>query len=143
MGNRFIGNLQPANSNVKLLQRYGIFLTSFNLTCIKVKNTVQLCDDPAHQRPSQETLHPLRAILASPPLMLKHKIVVYFPLPQKWSIIVYLEWLLATKRCIFCVNEKLSIVSHKQNNILNKKTEIVRKCRHINKYKLLNHDTKH
>ena len=28
---RFIDNLQPTNSNVKLLQCYGIFLTSLNL----------------------------------------------------------------------------------------------------------------
>ena len=33
----FIDNLQPNNSNVKLLQCYGIFLTSLNLTFTKVK----------------------------------------------------------------------------------------------------------
>ena len=30
--------------------------------------------------------------LATPPVMLKHKTVVYFPLPLKWSIIVCSEW---------------------------------------------------
>ena len=33
----FIVNLQPTNSNVKLLQCYGTFLTLLNLTCTKVK----------------------------------------------------------------------------------------------------------
>ena len=54
---RFIDNLQPTYSNVKLLQCYDIFLTSLNLTCTKVKNSTQPCDDPAHQRTLQETPH--------------------------------------------------------------------------------------
>ena len=33
----FIVNLQPTNSNGKILQYYGTFLTSLNLTCTKVK----------------------------------------------------------------------------------------------------------
>ena len=92
---RFIGNLQPTNSNVKLLQCYGIFLISLNLICTKVKNTPQPCDDPAHQRKLQEILHTQMrdqaGTLASPRLMLKHKTELYFPLPHKWSIIVRLE----------------------------------------------------
>ena len=52
----FINNLQPTNSNVKLLQCYCIFLTSLNLTCTKAKNTSQPCHDSAHQRTLQETL---------------------------------------------------------------------------------------
>ena len=43
--------------NVKLLQCYRIFLRSLSITCTKVKNTPQPCDDPTHQRPFQETLH--------------------------------------------------------------------------------------
>ena len=54
---RFINNLQPTNSNVKLLQCYCIFLTSLNLTCIKAKNTSQPCHDSARQRTLQETLN--------------------------------------------------------------------------------------
>ena len=49
----FIDNLKPTNSNVKLLQCYGTFLKSLNLTCTKVKITSQLCDDSAHQRTLQ------------------------------------------------------------------------------------------
>ena len=51
---RFIDNLQPTNSNVKLLQRYGIFLTSSNLTSTRMKNTPQSCNDSAHQRTLQK-----------------------------------------------------------------------------------------
>ena len=32
-----IDNLQPTNSNIKLLPCYGIFLTSRNLTCTRIK----------------------------------------------------------------------------------------------------------
>ena len=46
-------------THVKLLQRYRIFLTSLKLNCTKVKNTPQLCDDPAYQRSFQENLHTL------------------------------------------------------------------------------------
>ena len=53
---RFIDNLQPTNSNVNLLHCYGIFLTSLNHTCTKVKNTLQPCNDPAHQRLLHSTL---------------------------------------------------------------------------------------
>ena len=59
---RFIDNFQPTNSNVKLLQCYSIFLTSLNPICTKVKNTPQPCDDSAHQRTLQETLHTPNAI---------------------------------------------------------------------------------
>ena len=50
----FIDNLQPSNSNVKLLQCCGIFLTSCNLTCTRMKNTPQSCNDSAHQRTLQK-----------------------------------------------------------------------------------------
>ena len=82
----FIDNLQSTNSNVKLPQCYGIFLTSLNLTCTKVKNTPQPCDDSTLQRtlqkPSTPSLRDKAGTLASPPPVLKYKTVVYFPLPH-------------------------------------------------------------
>ena len=85
---RFIDNLQPTNSNVKLLQCYGIFLTSRNLTCTRMKNTPQSRNDSAHQRTLQKLSTPQvwngAGILASPPPMPIHKTVVYFPFPQQW-----------------------------------------------------------
>ena len=84
---RFIDNLQPANSNVELLQCHGIFLTSRNLTCTKMKNTIQSHNDSAHQRKLQESPTPqvqnVARTLASRPPMLKLKTVGYFPLPHK------------------------------------------------------------
>ena len=43
---------------------------------------------------------------------------------------------------LLCLNEKLAIALHKQDNILNKRTEIISKCRNSNKYNLANYDTK-
>ena len=46
-----------------------------------------------------------------------------------------------TKRkgsCFLCLNEKLFILEHKGDNLLNKRNELVSKCRHKNKYKLIN-----
>ena len=54
---RFIDNLEPTNSNLKLLLCYGILLTSLNLTFTKVKNTPQSCDDSAYQRMLQKPPH--------------------------------------------------------------------------------------
>ena len=41
-----------------------------------------------------------------------------------------------TKRCALCVTEKLAILEHEGNNLLNKRSEIISKCRHRNKYML-------
>ena len=41
-----------------------------------------------------------------------------------------------SKRCSLCQNEKLEIALHKEGNLLNKRSEIISKCRHRNKYKL-------
>ena len=38
------------------------------------------------------------------------------------------------KRCLLCLNEKLAIALHKDDNMLNKRSEIIIKCRHRNKY---------
>ena len=35
-----------------------------------------------------------------------------------------------SKRCLLCLNEKLAIALHKDDNMLNKRSEIIRKCRH-------------
>ena len=50
---RFIDNLQLTNPNVKLLQCYGIFFKSRNLTCTEVKNTPHRRADSAHYRTLQ------------------------------------------------------------------------------------------
>ena len=41
-----------------------------------------------------------------------------------------------SNRCFTCLNEKLEILEGKENNLLNKKSEVISKCRHQNKYML-------
>ena len=41
-----------------------------------------------------------------------------------------------SKRCFLCLNEKLELLEDKENNLLNKKSEVISKCRHQNKYVL-------
>ena len=47
-----------------------------------------------------------------------------------------------TKRCSFCLNEKLEIARYKGHNLLNKRFEIINKCRHRNKFALALYDNK-
>ena len=46
------------------------------------------------------------------------------------------------KRCHLCLNEKLEIALFKEENLLNKKSELISKCRHQNKFMLIKHDSK-
>ena len=48
----------------------------------------------------------------------------------------------SSKRCSLCLNEKLKIAFNRNNNILNKQTKILNKCRHKNKYALISYDSK-
>ena len=43
---------------------------------------------------------------------------------------------------MLCLNEKLAMALHKQDNTLNKRAEIISKRRHSNKCNLVNYDTK-
>ena len=43
---------------------------------------------------------------------------------------------------MFCLNEKLAVAPHIEDNILNKLTEIINKCRHTNKHNFAIYDTK-
>ena len=52
---------------------------------------------------------------------------------MKNQLIVYN---LQSKRCFLCLNEKLEILEVKENNLLKKKSKIISKCHHQNKYML-------
>ena len=81
---------------------------------------------------------------------------VYFGVGEYWEIkrnnfIPKLTWTivrecqlysLSKRKCYFCQNEKLEINPHKGNNLLNKRSELINKCRHLKKNKLLRHDSK-
>ena len=57
----------------------------------------------------------------------------------KWKIIgLYPPYNPATKRCRLCISEKVEILENDGPNLLNKRSEIVSKCRHMNSY-LLSH----
>ena len=48
-----------------------------------------------------------------------------------WKILgQYQPYNVNTKRCLLCLNEKLQIAIYRGNNMLNKRTEIISKCRH-------------
>ena len=47
-----------------------------------------------------------------------------------------------SKRYYLCLNEKMEIATYRGNNLLAKKTELISKCRHQNKYTLSKYDTK-
>ena len=56
-----------------------------------------------------------------------------------WSIVTKATpYTNATKRCDLCVTEKLCIINADKNNLLNKRTELVSKCRHENKFYIMN-----
>ena len=58
-----------------------------------------------------------------------------------WRIIKqYQTYTPASKKCMLCLNEKLEILEHNGNNILNKRTELVSKCRHRNEYMISQYD---
>ena len=47
-----------------------------------------------------------------------------------------------TKRCSLCLNEKLEIARYKEHNLLNKRSEMINKCCHQNKFALALYDSK-
>ena len=57
----------------------------------------------------------------------------------KWRVIKqFPAYNQSSKRCSLCQNEKLAILEHKEGSLLNKRSEIISKCRHQNKYLLIN-----
>ena len=44
----------------------------------------------------------------------------------------------SSKNCNLCLSEKYHIIFHNQGNLLNKRSEILSTCRHINKFLLSN-----
>ena len=59
----------------------------------------------------------------------------------KWTVIKNMPaYNNISRRCLLCLQEKLCIIEHeKQDHLLNKKSELVTKCRHANKFLLKNY----
>ena len=59
-----------------------------------------------------------------------------------WEILgQYQSYMVNTKRCLLCLNENLQIAIYRGNNMLNKRTEIISKCSHRNKYALASYNS--
>ena len=59
---------------------------------------------------------------------------------ESWEILgTHKSYNESSKRCL---NEKLAIALHKDDNMLDKRSEIISKCRHRNKYMLASYDSK-
>ena len=53
----------------------------------------------------------------------------------RWNIFMYeTPYKCGTRRCDLCLTEKYVIARADQEHLLNKRTEIISKCRHRNKY---------
>ena len=49
-----------------------------------------------------------------------------------------------SKKCLLCLHEKLKIINYpRPEELLNKRSELISKCRHANKFLLRNYKTKH
>ena len=55
-----------------------------------------------------------------------------------WSIYARAGPYNTTKRCDLCLTEKVMIIKSNSNNLLNKRSELISKCRHENKFYLKN-----
>ena len=62
-------------------------------------------------------------------------------LKLKWYIVKSVpSYSTITKSCMLCLHEKFEILMNpNQDELLNKRSELVSKCRHINKYLLSNY----
>ena len=59
----------------------------------------------------------------------------------KWSVVKSVPgYSNISKRCLLCLHEKFEIVNYpNQKELLNKRSELISKCRHANKYLLANY----
>ena len=103
-------------SETKLKTRYSNHKKSFNHE--KYKNDTQLSDELWKTKVSKE-----------------EQVSVWKILGQ------YQPDNVNTKQCLLCLNEKLQIATYWGNNMLNKRTEIISKFRHRNKYTLASYDS--
>ena len=59
------------------------------------------------------------------------------PFSIKWSVVVKAHpYVCGSRRCDLCLSEKLAIARSNHEGMLNKRSELVSKCRHMNKFLL-------
>ena len=75
----------------------------------------------------------------------------FWSIRKKYSVTPLISWRVikkcafltsSSKSCSLCLSEKTAIVTYKGNNLLNKRSEIVSKCRHETKFLLHRFDSK-
>ena len=61
----------------------------------------------------------------------------------KWSIVKTVPgYSNISKKCLLCLHEKLEILNFpQQEHLFNKRSELISKCRHVNKYLLCNYNS--
>ena len=106
---------------------YGISETKFKT---RYSNHKKSCNHEKHKNDTQLS-NKLWKIKASK----EEPVLVWKMLGQ------YQPYNVNTKRCLLCLNEKLQIAIYRRNNMLNKRTEIISKCRYRNKYALASYDS--
>ena len=124
----------PCDSEVSLL--------SINLLSIITKNYIGLTEGTFKQRYTQhKSTFTHRKLSNSTELskyiwQLKDSNTSF---TTKWSIIARARpYHNSSKRCDLCLAEKLHIIKRSNNNLLNRRSELVSKCRHENKFYLKN-----
>ena len=66
----------------------------------------------------------------------------HFPPKAIWRIRKYKPFNTTKRKCYMCLNEKLEVASYKEDNLLNKRSELINKCRNQSKFTLLWHNSK-
>ena len=66
----------------------------------------------------------------------------HFPPKAIWRIRKYKPFNTTKRKCYVCLNEKLEVASYKEDNLLNKRSELINKCRNQSKFTLLWHNSK-
>ena len=62
----------------------------------------------------------------------------------KWSVVKPVPgYSKITIKCLLCIHEKLEIINYpNQEELLNKRSELISKCHHVNNYLLSNYESK-
>ena len=96
------------------------------------------------QEQQKDTSRSVITTIRNPTIYKSHKFSQVF-LSFKWSIVKRLSaYSDITKKYLLCLHEKLEIVNYPHpEELLNKRSELVSKCRHANKYLLKNYKANH
>ena len=117
----------PNEENLKTKIYYGVSETTFRLRYANHKkkkiNNIKYQTDTNYQTNIGISCH--RKLRTCPGIFWEHK-----------------SYNQGSKRCLLCLIEKIAIALHKNHNMLHKRSEVISKCKHRNKYMLSIYDSK-